>query len=388
MQAEKKVLFEKAQVQDADDIINLYRLVYGKKYPISYGTDSDLLKKAILDLDTHLVLVSRDSFKKNIVGALITELDKYNKIGKLVGLVVHPEFQRMKIGNGMVEYVGIYFLEKGNEINSLYATTRTNTPGAQRVFIKNNYLPLGIFPNAHRLSQYETVALFAKFKKNILEQRKASAEVSEALEALYQILKKNSPHLLLPLFRKLPPMTNNLKEEAWEFEIIRAPDYVYKKFLETFPNPRDRFFPFHKPNMLIAEKKGRIEIFSYFSKRDGYCTLIKATKPISEVRASLQSLYMQLDDLGVSYIEVLLNVKLTSMIEYLVAGQFIPSAIYPAMREVDGDFEDYIVLSRTMESLDFKGMSIISQFIPFINQYVDTWKKINLESIEVLYGEK
>jgi N-acetylglutamate synthase-like GNAT family acetyltransferase len=378
----------KATVGDVDEIINLYRLVYGRKYPISYGTDPELLANAILDEETHLVIVARDQTQNVITGALITEIDKENKIGKLVGLVVHPSFQKNKIGNHLVIHVSEYFLEKGKEINSLYATTRTVSPGPQRVFIKNNYLPLGIFPNAHRLSQYETVTLFAKFRIGLLEKRKAHEEVSASLIPIYQILKNLVPELTIP--KGIPVAIPEVLpvSEAWEFEIIRAPNYVLRKFLETFPDPKDRFFPFHTPNMLIADKKGKIEIFAYFSKRDGYCTLIKSTKPISELSASLTSLYMQLDDIGVSYIEVLINVKLTPFIEPLLVGQFVPSAIYPAMREIDGKFEDYIVLSRTMEPLNFRGMSVISQFKPFIDLYVDTWKQINLDSIEVIYGDK
>ncbi|MBC7714701.1 MAG: GNAT family N-acetyltransferase [Rhizobacter sp.] len=381
-------IIEKAIVSDVDEIINLYRLVYGRKYPISYGTDPDLLSRAILDNESHLVLVARDMTQKVITGCLITEIDKENKIGKLVGLVVHPAFQKNKIGNHLVVYVGEHFLEKGTELNSLYATTRTVTAGPQRVFIKNHYLPLGIFPNAHRLSQYETVTLFAKFRKGLLEKRIPVKEVSASLLPLYSILQNLVPDLSIPKLVPVAVPVTLPTNEAWEFEIIRAPNYVLRKFLETFPDPRDRFFPFHTPNMLIADKKGRMEIFAYFSKRDGYCTLIKTTKPIEELSGSLTSLYMQLDDIGVSYIEVLLNVKLTQFIEPLLVGQFVPSAIYPAMREVDGKFEDYIVLSRTMEPLNFRGMSVISQFKPFIDQYVDTWKQINLDSIEVIYGNK
>ncbi len=381
-------IIEKATVSDVDEIINLYRLVYGRKYTISYGTDPDLLSRSILNEDTHLVLVARDLDQKVITGCLITEIDKFNKIGKLVGLVVHPTFQKNKIGNHLVVYVGEHFLEKGTELNSLYATTRTVTAGPQRVFIKNHYLPLGIFPNAHRLSQYETVTLFAKFRAGLLEKRKPEKQVSESLMPMYKILQNIVPDMDIPNPVPVTPAVTLPTNEAWEFEIIRAPNYVYRKFLETFPDPRDRFFPFHMPNMLIADKKGRMEIFAYFSKKDGYCTLIKSTKPISELSASLTSLYMQLDDIGVSYIEVLVNVKLTPFIEPLLAGQFVPSALYPAMREIDGKYEDYIVLSRTMEPLNFRGMSVISQFKPFIDQYVDTWKQINLDSIEVLYGSK
>jgi GNAT superfamily N-acetyltransferase len=388
MQFKNTEVIERAIVGDVDEIINLYRLVYGRKYPISYGTDPDLLSKSILDKESHLVIVARDLEQKVIMGALITEIDKENKIGKLVGLVVHPDFQKNKIGHNLVDYVGKHFLEEGSEINSLYATTRTITAGPQRVFIKNSYLPLGIFPNAHRLSQYETVTLFAKFRAGLLEKRKAEKEVSASVMPLYQILQNIVPDLDIPQAVPMGIPATLPTHEAWEFEIIRAPNYVYRKFLETFPDPKDRFFPFHTPNMLIADKLGRMEIFAYFSKRDGYCTLTQATKPISELSGSLTSLYMQLDDIGVSYIEVLLNVKLTSFIEPLLVGQFVPSALYPAMREIDGKYEDYIVLSRTMEPLNFRGMSVISQFKPFIDQYVDNWKKINLDSIEVLYGNK
>ena len=51
-------LIKAAVVTNVDEIIKLYRIVYGKKYPISYGTNPDLLKTAILDSKTHLVLTA------------------------------------------------------------------------------------------------------------------------------------------------------------------------------------------------------------------------------------------------------------------------------------------------------------------------------------------
>jgi hypothetical protein len=116
--------------------------------------------------------------------------------------------------------------------------------------------------------------------------------------------------------------------------------------------------------------------------------LIKSTTPLTDLPGHLTSLYMQLDDIGVSYIEVLVNVKHTPMIDTLLSGQFLPSAIYPAMREVDKNFEDYVVMSRTMEPLNFRGMAVVAPFKPFIDQYVDAWKQVNLDTIEVIYGPK
>lgn len=383
-----EIKVQEADAGDVDEIINLYRAVYGRKYPISYGSDPELLLKAIQDKETHLCIVGRDVMNRVIGGALIVEIDAFNKIGKLVGLVVHPNYQRHKIGNGLVAHVSDFFLKKDQRLNSLYATTRTITVGPQMIFIKNDYLPLGIFPNAHRLHQYETVTLFAKHRENLLEKREPVASISSKLLPLYGILQNLVPKISVPKADEEKPIVIPEGKDDWSFEIIRAPHYVYRKFHERFPDPSDRFFPFHTPNMIISEKKGRMDIFAYFSKRDGYCTLIKATHPISELNGRLTSLYMQLDDIGVSYIEVLVNVKHTPLIETLLGGQFLPSAIYPAMREINNHCEDYIVMSRTMEPLNFRGMAVVSPFKPFIDQYVDAWKQINLDTIEVIYGPK
>ncbi len=380
------IKIQEADVDDVDEIINLYRAVYGKKYPISYGNDPELLKRSIEAKDSHMCLVARDVMNRIIGGVLIIEIDAFNKIGKMLGLVVHPTYRRHKIGNSLVEYVSEFFLVKDQRLNSLYATTRTLTVGPQMIFVKNNYLPLGIFPNAHRLTQYESLTMFAKFREGILEKRIPEKRVSTKLIPLFNILKDLVPKIKIPNpSLELVPGTE-ASEEEWEFEIIRAPNYVLRKFYERFPDPSDRFFPFHIPNMIIADKKGRIEIFAYFSKRDGYCTLIKSTRPITELNGRLSSLYMLLDDIGVSYLEVLVNVKHMPLIDTLLNGQFLPSAIYPAMREVNNNFEDYIVMSRTMEPLNFRGMAVIASFKPFIDQYVDAWKKGNLDTIEVIYG--
>ena len=131
---------QEADINDVDEIINLYRAVYGRKYPISYGTDPDLLRQSIKNKETHKCLVARDVMNRIIGGALIIEIDAFNKIGKLVGLVVHPTYQRHKIGNGLVEFASHFFLKKDSKLNSLYATTRTITVGPQMIFIKNLYV--------------------------------------------------------------------------------------------------------------------------------------------------------------------------------------------------------------------------------------------------------
>ncbi|MEK6773176.1 MAG: GNAT family N-acetyltransferase [Bdellovibrionota bacterium] len=375
-----------AKISEVDQIIRIYQLIYGKNYPISYGNDPELLAHAISSPESHTVLIARDLKKGIVIGALVLEKDLFNKIGLLLGLVVLPEYRNHKIANHLVTLQTKLNLEDDTKLNSLYATTRTVNVGPQVVFQKNNFLPLGILPNAHRLARYETVTVFAKYRKGILEGRKSVGKISPKIIPLYQIVKKLVPQIEIPEPNPLE-LEEPLIEEDWEYEVIQEAHYVKRKFLETYPEPSDRFYPFHNPNILVADKKGRVEIFAHFSKRDGYCTIIKSSIPLFLLHGHYTSLYLQLHDIGVTYLEVLVNAKAKRSIEALLKGSFLPSAIYPAMRETIDNYEDYIVMSRTMEPLNFKGMAIISQFKPYIDQYVDLWKKLNLDSLEIVNGE-
>jgi len=375
-----------ARPDDVDQIIKIYQQIYGKSYPISYGNDPELLAHAISSPDTHEVWIALDHGKNKVGGCLILEKDLFNRIGKYLGLVVLPEYRNLKIGFHLVAHITKLQLETRNDLNSLYATTRTINVGPQIVFFKNDFLPLGIFPNAHRLRRYETVTLFAKFRDGLLEKRKVATGVSPKLIPLYSILKKLVPGLNIPPVNHLDLEEPNI-EGDWEFEVIQAENFVKRKFTEAFPDPADRFYPFHSPNILVSEKKGRVEIFAYFSKRDGYCTIIKATNPIFHLHGQITGLYLQLHDIGVTYMEMLINAKAKRSIETLLKGNFLPSAIYPAMRQGDEELEDYIVMSRTMEPLNFKGMTFALQFKPYIDQYVELWKKLNLDTLDIV-GKK
>ncbi len=377
------IVLKFAELSDVDQIIKIYQSIYGKTYPISYGNDPEMLAKAVQSKDTHCILIAKDLNKNLAIGALVLEKDLFNKIGSLVGLVVLPEYRNLKIAHKLVKTQTDLHLAAQNELNSLYATTRTVNVGPQVVFHKNNFLPLGLLPNAHRLSRYETVTLFAKYREGILENRKSINGISPKIIPLYQIVKNLVPKLEIP-DPNLLDLDEATVEEDWEYEVIQGEHYVKRKFLETYPDPSDRFYPFHEPNILVADKKGRVEIFAFFSKRDGYCTIIKSSIPLFLLHGHLTSLYLQLHDIGVTYLEALINVKAKRSIEALLKGNFLPSAIYPAMRETRNNFEDYIVMSRTMEPLNFKGMAIISQFKPYIDQYVELWKKVNLDSLEIV----
>lgn len=369
---------------DVEEMIKLYFTVYGHSYPINYGRDPELLLRAISSDENHMVYIARDREFQKIVGICIYEIDRFNKIGKVVGLVVHPDYRRQNLGHDLVTMGSETLIHEGGDLNSLYATTRTLSLGPQLIFLKDDYLPLGIFPNAHRLKQYETLTLLAKFKVGVLERRQGPRLVSPKLMPLYRALHSVQPLVNIPECGANVSLAANKDDSGgdWEYEAIKAPAYVSRRFREKFPKPEDRFFPFHTPNFLISEKKARGDFFGYFSESDGYCTLISTTTPFAELDGNLTTMLMLLHDLRVSYVECLVPVEDHLAIEVLTRNQFVPSAIYPAMREVAGELKDYVVLSRSMEPLNFRGMSVVGVFKPFIDQYVELWKQMSLESLE------
>jgi GNAT superfamily N-acetyltransferase len=375
---------EPATVNDIVPLLGLYNLVYGSTYPLAIGTDAAVMRAVITNPDD-LWLVVR-SEQNEIIASLVAEQDMQNKIGRLQALVVHPEHRRLNLGSKLAEEIVRRTLGAEGSMNSLYTTTRTLSIGPQNIFLNLGFLPLGLFPNAHRVKEYETLTLLGKFRDGVLAERPALPAVPEKLLPILTVL--NS---LVPTEQKraiqisaTPPRASGAPEH--EFELIYAPDFVRRRFISTFSDPQERFYPFHEPNLLISAKGGGPELYAYFGKQDGYCTIVAGTETFWQLAPSIDAMVRQLLDFGVSYIETLLPIFKTDSLKVLLEHQFIPSAVYPAMTVVQGAMQDFVLLSRTAEPLNFRGMAIDRRFKPYIDQYVRQWSQTYFEAMEVIGG--
>lgn len=378
-------VLRRATEKDCAELLTLYFKIYGNKYPLALGTDREIMKKIINDMNS-LWIVAVDESKNTICGSIVFEVDMTYKIARAEGLVVHPEFQKRGIASSMLTYGSDFLLDKTRRVNSIYTTTRTLSVSPQLVFLKDNYIPLGIFPNAHRLVNYETLTLMGKFHPEVLEKRRLVKEIPEALEPIINILgkfikTKNPAPQVQKMVKPLPT------GEYIEFDLIHAPKYVERKFFKTFTDRFDRFYPFHLPNFLISARNGEVDIYAYLSEVDGYCTLVALTNPTFTLAGRLGPLMQQLRDFGVSYLEILLATDNVLSLEALLDINFLPSAIYPAMIEYDGEFIDLVLMSRTLEPLNFQGMQVEKSFKPYLDQYVELWKKMHLKVLGV-FDEK
>lgn len=378
-----RISIEKPSLADIDDLLKLYFMTYGHNYPISYGNNSEAAARAILS-DECEWLIARDKARAGkVVGSMIYELDRADKVAKAMALVVHPDYRKAGIASRLCAW-GDNLIKPDAPFNSVYTTTRTDHVAVQVIFLKEKYLPLGIFPNAHKIKRFESTTLFAKFKEGVLEKRAKTEKIPEKLVPLYQVVQQKYPGLGIPASSTLSER-HIKKHSPWEtnFETIHAPSYVLRRFKAQVTDANAQFYPFHSPNLLIADLSGKVEIFAFFNPQDGYCTLISCNQPMFALHEYFPSLLEAMRAIGISYIEVLIGADRFESLEVLLRAQFLPSALYPAMREVNGKTYDYVIMTRTTEPLDFVGMKVELALKPYVDQYVALWKQMHLDALEV-----
>ncbi len=271
-------------------------------------------------------------------------------------------------------------------MNSVYTTTRTVSLGPQLMCVDSGYIPLGIFPNAHKLKQYETVTLMVKYRSGVLNRRIPVQGVSAKIAPLWYTMNGHIGSADVPEI--LPAERFEAPGLAFEFEIIEAQRFVARRFREFCEKPQDHFYPFHSPNVLFVSTDGSVEIFAYLNRQDRYCTLISLNVSFRHLRNRMENLLEMLKEHNAEYIETLLPVSDHESIAAMLDDDFLPSAIYPAMREIDGRMYDYIVMSRTMVPLNLRGMQIAAPFKSYIDQYIELWKQMHIDTLEVFSGHR
>jgi ribosomal protein S18 acetylase RimI-like enzyme len=388
-QSSKHIPIRRAEPFDIDQLLPLYFSVYGPHYPLSFGKDRASMLE-LIENPKNLWYVALNPEQSSVVASCIFEVDAEDGIARVQGLVVHPEFQKQGLATKLLD-LGTTALSNPKSssgetlppfVHCLYATTRTNSVGPQKTFLKNGFVPLGLLPNSRRLQRYETLTLMARYAPSVLELRKAPERLPEPCYPLYKIVdaQTKNPQPPQEVVRIAKPFAVGPR---LEFEMILAPDYVERKFNDLEQSRFDRFYPFHKPNLLMSAKNGEVDIFAYFNEQDGYCTLISSTQPLWTLGGRLRPLMESLRDFGAAYLETLLASENLLSIESLLDVQFLPSAYFPALYKEGDQVTDMVLMTRTMEPLNFHGMEVDKSFKPYLDQYVSLWKKMHLDVLSI-----
>ncbi len=391
-----ELIIDRAQKTDIDELMALYFQAYGPDYPLEIGTNKAVMQTAIENPEgAHAQFqwfVMRDQERHTLAGSCIVELDLSLKIGKVTGVTVGKNYQGHGIANRLIEFAVRAAFET-HDVNSLYSTSRTVAISSQAMLLKNGFMPLGIFPNARKIKTYETLSLMGRFRPGVLEKRKPVAIIPTDLVPMAKTVEKIIGH---PLYvsvdqcPSLPPVIGESENRRLEFEFIDAQHFVHKRFEELFKqDKKGTFYPFHRPNLLIFEPTLGLEIFACFTKKDHYCVIISSNRSMRSLGRGLKSLIFAMQEQGIYYTELLVDLENFSSLCYLMENNFIPSAIYPAMREEEGAMHDYVLLTRTMVPLDFSEIDAHPSLSPYFKLYTEQWASRNLKTFgDHVWGPK
>ncbi|MEU4037783.1 GNAT family N-acetyltransferase [Streptomyces collinus] len=389
------VVLSPAHVQDIADLRQLYFEVYGHGYPVPLGSDPVVMRRLITDGTAHW-LTAR-TYGGALVGSAVVVTEPGSRIGKLVGLAVHPGHR----GGGLASRLTGAVCEEAfgtGRLDSVYATVRVVTAGPQHVVVRNGFRPLGLLPNAVEVDGCETLALFARYAHGVLDRRAPVAAVPVGLSALLSAASagvgidyagtrdapgRNAAGAEGSTGAVREPARGTGTAGAEPIELIAAPGFVRRRFLELFPEAGDRFFPLHTPNAVLAAADGSFEAYADLDPIAGSCALVAVHPRPSAVAGALEGLMATVTRAGADYAEALLPLADTEALEVFLASGFVPSALYPAMRRIHDRLHDYVVLSRTSRQIDFRTTAVSPLLRPYLGAYLSAWTSTYLPLHEV-----
>jgi N-acetylglutamate synthase-like GNAT family acetyltransferase len=213
------VLLRRATEEDIFKISELYFEVYNGTYPDPIISNLKLMKNFISNMDNYWMVGEKDN---QLVASLIYEYDPQHKIAKAFGAVVSTKVRK----GGIAEALMWFALELINEdtkngLELTYATTRTVHPVAQLLTNKLDFKKLGIFPNVHRTTDYETHCLASRFSEKAIANRFKDFKLHPKIMPLFKLaqqelelpdievahLKESMPFELLHNFKLLFALT-------------------------------------------------------------------------------------------------------------------------------------------------------------------------------------
>ncbi|MFD0265077.1 GNAT family N-acetyltransferase [Streptomyces sp. NPDC127106] len=370
-----------AACADIAELRQLYYAVYGPHYPVALGTDPAEMARLIGDPHS-LWLVGRCPDSGALTASAAIHGEPGSRIGRLEGIAVHPGHRSGGLAAALTEELCARMLDSGR-LDSVYATVRTVSAGPQRVVARNGFRPLGILPNAVDLSSRESLALYARHSAGVLDRRMPVTEVPAPLLPLLRtaetVLGIGYPGVRAAAAPPAAPVAAPpASEAATRLEVIEAPAFVRRRFRDHFPGAEGWFYPLHTPNVLLVPEDGRFEVYAYLNRAGGYCSLLTAHPDPAAAAAHLEPVTRALARAGAGYVEALVPLAHRDALAAFLAQGFVAGALYPAMR-ADGDgFHDYVVLSRSTERIDFRGVAVEPPLQPYLDCYVSAWASTHL----------
>lgn len=359
----REVVLRRAALADAEAIWQLYNAVYQGNYTLPIVNLRSHREQALQDPGTWW-LVDEDE-EGRLVGSVIFQVDLRERCAKVFAAVSEPEFRRGQMMYLTLEAGIEAIMNRERLVDVVYATTRTRTMGPNNLLHKLGFESMGIFPNVHRLAEYETHGLKARFHPEAFEKRKRLPKLIPEVQAFYDITRK--AYGLEPA--EIAKVPGGLK-----LEIKTGPEVAeaHAKAREAGTLLLD-YFPFHEPTHLFTSETGHVQAFINREGKDGHGVLV-ALKAVRDSVQHLEHLFDVVFETGrsirIDYMELLISAYQPKHQRAAMAAEYLPCAYFPAMRQGPSGREDYVVFGRSRQPLDFSHVQLTPRDRHFLDAYL------------------
>lgn len=378
-----------ARPEDARRIQVLYGEVYGPNYSLPLIYDRERVKEAI-ENDNFFWLVGEHNGR--IIGSLLYQIDRPQRMAKALGAVVSRDYRKHNLANTMMKIIQDKITKEESLVDAVYATTRTITTAPQQMTENLGFIPLGIFPNAHKVFEHETHCLAGYFVKEAWKLRRTPVKIIEEVLPFFELARKELAVKDLPLGtprvfkaskkQKLASAASVKQSAIIPFEIIQSPKFVAARAAQLgnsgiFANT---YVPFHQPNLMLVSHDQKHEIYLHYGEKDKYTMIVGGRTEAKDRSLMLQSVAHALRQLNVSYIELLVDAYSPELQWSALNARFLPSAYFPAIMKAGNKRWDYVVFSRSFDMLDFRNVNITESYGNFLQAYLKLWRELYVEA--------
>ncbi len=367
----------KALEIDIVGIMSLFNSIYKGDYPDKTILDYNALLEFI-DNTGKFICVAKD--EKQVVGAVFFKFDTVFGMAKVYGAAVKRSYRGHNITVDLMSYGALLIHGKFENLDVIYATTRTVHKAAQKLTKRLGYKRIGIFPNVHKTNEFETHGLVAKFYPSAFTNRYSDFELHPLLLPLYNLVREEVgiPELDVA---KLDVVKKIFKVETPHLEVIDATEFVKYRLNKLVREEciDFAFYPFNDPTHLITSPDKKVEFFVSLNEEDGHCDIIGI---ILRDDYCLIELLGQIINIlrkrGARYLEMIIKAHRVKLVDTFIRAGFIPCAYIPAFQLQDGKRYDYCILSQSLENFHFSSLELEGKNLDYLKNYYNVWRKISL----------
>ena len=375
------VIVRLAKVTDMRRIQMLYAEVYGNGYPIPIIIDKEKMRRAIEDDDYYWMVSECEG---RIVGSFVFAVDLRYRNSKAFGAVVSQEYRKMDLAQTMLRLVVNDITTNRDLVDIVYATARTSSIGPQRLPDALGFIKLGVFPNTHKVVDNETHCLTALITERALQRRRPAPRLIPEIVPFYDIVRsqiKLDDHKVVDVRGDFSD--HKQKIPLLNFEVINAPEFVKRRWHKTVSNSffERIFMPFHEPNLILITPDQSTEVFLTASPKDRYSVVVGGVTNEKSFAVILESVARKVNELGMSYVEVIVDSYSPAEQREAIDARFIPSAYFPCAKRMEDKRYDCIVFSRTFDILDFRNVKLAPLYKSILNEYLKLWRENYIEQV-------